>query len=141
MRRDRAPLSTFDFRLSTLVPLAAAIATAVALGVGYRFADPTQHRHFSSPPPAPTPSAPLSWPGTTLLTGTLTAYNQRIMSLRTEQGTFAIILSLSTTEVPTCWGYPTLRPGERLVVRAPGRASGSLMAAMVRDARPCPRPW
>lgn len=135
MRRDRALLTTHDSRLSPLVPLVVAILTGIALGVGYRFADPGQHHH-APPPPA---SAALSWPHTTLMTGTLTAYNQRIMSLRTEQGTFAIIFALSTVEVSTCWGYPTLQPGERLAVRVPGRANGSLLAAMVQDARPCPR--
>ena len=132
--RTSTKLTTNDYRLSTnRVPLAAAILTCIALAVGYRFADQTRHRR----PPPPPPVA-VSWPGTTALTGTLTAYSQRVMSLRTERGAFAIILALSTAEVPTCWGSPTLRPGERLEVLVPAQEDGSLLAAMVKDATPCP---
>jgi len=132
--RTSTELSTIDHRPSTIVPLAAAVLTCIALAVGYRFADQTRHRR----PPPPLPAA-VSWPGTTALTGTLTAYSQRVMSLRTEQGAFAIILALSTAEVPTCWGSPTLRPGERLEVLVPAQGDGSLLAAMVKNATPCPR--
>jgi hypothetical protein len=134
MSRNSAELPTSDFRLSTFVPLAAAVLTCIVLAVGYRFADQT--RHHRPPPPPP---AAVSWPGTTALTGTLTAYSQRVMSLRTEQGAFAIILALSTAEVPTCRGSPTLRPGERLEVLVPAQGDGSLLAAMVKDGAPCPR--
>jgi len=112
------------------------VLTLVALAIGYRYADRTKHRR---PPPAPPPSgAVMTWPGTTPLTGTLIAYSQRVMSVRTAQGVFGVILALSTAEIPTCRGYPTLRPGERLEVRVPARGDGSLLAAMVKDAGPCP---
>ena len=134
MSRNSAELPTSDFRLPTFVPLAAAVLTCIALAVGYHFADQT--RHHRPPPPSP---AAVSWPGTTALTGTLTAYSQRVMSLHTERGAFAIILALSTAEVPTCRGAPTLRPGERLEVLVPAQGDGSLLAAMVKDGAPCPR--
>jgi len=132
--RTSTELSTIDYRPSTFVPLAAAVLTCIVLAVGYRFADQTRHRR-----PPPPPPAAVSWPGTTALTGTLTAYSQRVMSLRTERGAFAIILALSTAEVPTCRGSPTLRPGERLEVLVPAQGDGSLLAAMVKDGAPCPR--
>jgi len=120
-------------RNSLTPPLLAAVLTSVALAVGYRYADVTR-RHRPPPPPPP---AALTWPGTTPLTGTLMGYSQRVMSLRTEQGSFAVILALSTAVVPTCRGYPTLQPGERLEVRVPAGGDGSLLAAMVKDMAPC----
>ena len=132
--RTSAEPSPIAHRPSTFVPLAAAVLTCIVLAVGYRFADQTRHRR-----PPPPPPAAVSWPGTTALTGTLTAYNQRVMSLRTERGAFAIILALSTAEVSTCRGSPTLRAGERLEVLVPARGDGSLLAAMVKDATPCSR--
>jgi hypothetical protein len=131
-------LSAIGYRLSTIVPLVAAALMFVALTIGYRYADVTRHRRPPLAPPSPPLRAATTWPGTTLLTGTLTSYSQRVMSLRTEQGLFAIILALSTDVVPTCRGYPTLQRGERLEVRTPSREDGSLLAAMVKDARPCP---
>ena len=121
-------------RQSSTLPALAAALTAVTLLVGYSVADPTQHR-----PPPPPPPLDRTWPRTALLTGTLVAYDQRVMSLRTGSGTFAVILALSAVPLPNCGRYPTFVPGERLAVRVPARGDTTLLAAMVQDAGPCPR--
>lgn len=121
-------------RQSLAMPLVLAVCIAVTLVVGYRFADQTHHR-----PPPPTPVAAQRWPGTTVLTGTLLAYSQRIMTLRTAHGRFSIILALTADALPTCGHLPTLRPGEALEVRVPVRGDGTLLAVMVRGLEPCRR--
>ena len=126
------PNATPPKRSSLRVPLLTAALVILVVGVGYRYADLTHHR---KPPPPPPPN--LAWPRTAALTGTLTGMNQRVMSLRTPTGPFAIILAQSTVVLPNCGHLPTWRPGERLLVRVPGRGGGTLMAAMVRDASPC----
>lgn len=120
-------------RRSLLVPGASAMLVALALLIGYRYADLTHHR-----PPPPPPPIDRTWPGTTLLTGTLTGYKQRVMSLRTDGGTFAVIFAQATIRLPTCGRWPTLQPGERLAVRVPVQGDGSLMAATVQLAGVCP---
>ena len=121
-------------RQSPTLPAVAALLTAVTLLAGYAVADPTQHRR---PPPTSPPD--LTFPGTALLTGTLVAYDQRVMSLRTDRGTFAVILALSAVPLPTCGRGPTFEPGERLAVRLPARGDTTLLAAMVQDVGPCRR--
>ena len=85
------------------------------------------------------PSAALCGAVMMVLTGTLSEYSQRVMSIRTAHGTFAIILARTTVALPRCGHEPTLQPGERLVVRVPGRGDGTLLARTVQDAGPCPR--
>lgn len=126
------PNATTRAHGSLYVPLLTAALVVCVLGVGYRYADLTHHR---KPPPPPAPN--LTWPRTAALTGTLTGMNQRVMSLRTPTGPFAVILAQSTVVLPSCGRLPTWQPGERLLVRVPGRGGGTLMAAMVRDAGPC----
>ena len=116
------------------LPAGAAVVTVLALTVGYRYADLTHHRR---PPPAP--AVDQTWPGTMVLTGTLTGYSQRVMSIRTSHGTFAVILAQATVVLPRCGHEPTLQLGERLVVRVPARGDGTLLARVVQDAGPCPR--
>lgn len=129
-----AVYSSVMARQSLTLPVATAVLTAMTLAVGYHYADQTQHRR--PPPPAPLDRA---WSNTALLTGTLTAYDQRVMSLRTSRGTFALILALTAVPLPTCGHDPTLRPGERLAVRASARGDTTLLAAAVQDVGPCPR--
>lgn len=121
-------------RQSLAVPLVAAVAIIVALTVGYRYADRTQHRR----PPAATRGA-LVWPGTAVISGTLLGYSQRVMTLRTAHGTFGIILAVTADALPTCGRAPTLQSGEALEVRVPVRGDGVLLAEMVRDLTPCMR--
>ena len=115
-------------------PAGAAVVSVLALTVGYRYADLTHHRG-----PLRAPAVHQTWSGTMVLTGTLTGYSQRVMSIRTSHGTFAVILAQATVALPRCGHEPTLQPGERLVVRVPARGDGTLLARMVQDAAPCPR--
>jgi hypothetical protein len=121
-------------RQSLTLPIVAAALTAVTLAVGYHYADQTQHR----PPPPPAP-LDRSWPNTALLTGTLVADSQRVLSLHTDAGTFAVILGQQAVPLPTCGRYPTFALGERLAVRVPARGDTTLLVAMIQDAGPCPR--
>ena len=116
------------------LPTAVAVVTVLALSVGYRYADLTHHRR-----PLPAPAGPQPWRGAMVLAGTLSGYSQRVMSIRTAHGTFAVILAQTTVALPRCGHEPTLQPGERLVVRVPGRGDGTLLARTVQDAGPCPR--
>ena len=116
------------------LPAVAAVVTVLALTVGYRYADLTHHRR-----PLPAPAVDRRWPGTMVLTGTLTGYSQRVMSIRTSHGTFGVILAQTAVALPRCGHEPTLQLGERLVVRVPARGDGTLLARMVQDAGPCPR--
>ena len=115
------------------MPAVSAVVVTVALLIGYRYADLTYHRR---PPPPPPPGR--TWPGTALLTGTLTGYSQRVMSLRTGTGSFAVIFAQGTLVLPRCGRRPTLQPGERLAVRVPVRGDGSLLATTLQLAEPCP---
>ncbi len=121
-------------RRSLLVPSALAIVVLVAIVVGYRYADLTHHRRHR---PALPSTAPATYPGTTMLVGTLIAYNQRVMSVRTDQGLFGVVLAQSTVEIPSCGRPPTLRPGERLELRVPAQGNGILLAATIREVKNC----
>src|SRR3954451_20340911 len=94
------------------LPSGAAVVTVLALTVGYRYADLTPHRG-----PLRSPAVHQTWSGTMVLTGTLTGYSQRVMSIHTPRGPFAVILAQATVVLPRCGHEPTLQPGERLVVR------------------------
>lgn len=120
-------------RQSLVSPVLATLFVALAVGLGYHYADQTYHR-----PPPPDPPPPHAWPGTALLRGTLTGYTQRVMSLRTAHGSYSVILGLTAVELPTCGRLPTLRPGEALEVRVPVHGDGTLLAVMVRDVGRCP---
>lgn len=119
-------------RPSFYAPCAAAAFTALALIIGYRYADLTHHRK-----PPPPPAQARAWPGTVALRGTLTHFSQRVMTIRTANGTFAVILPLTTDEPPTCGHLPSWTPGEALEVRVPVAGDGTLLAHMVRDIGPC----
>jgi len=125
---------------SAAAPLSAAVVTAFALGLGYRYAAATPQRNLlPASTHAPATSTPHAWPGTTLITGTLIGYKQRVMSVRAADGSYAVILALSTVVLPTCGRRPTLQPGEALEVRAPVQGDGTLLAVTVRAIAPCPR--
>src|SRR3954469_24644258 len=84
------------------LPAGAAVVTVLALTVGYRYADLTHHRR-----PLPAPAVDRRWPGTMVLTGTLTGYSQRVMSIRTSHGTFGVILAQTAVALPRCGHEPT----------------------------------
>ncbi len=121
-------------RRSLLVPSALAFVVLVVIVVGYRYADLTHHRRHH---PAPPSTAPATYPGTTILVGTLMTYSQRVMNVRTDQGLFGVVLAQSTVELSSCGRRPTLQPGERLEIRVPAQGNGSLFAATVREVNSC----
>ncbi len=121
-------------RRSLLVPSALAVVVLVAIVVGYRYADLTHHRRHRL---APMSTAPATYPGTTMLVGTLLTYSQRVMNVRTDRGLFGVVLAQSTVEIPSCGHLPTLQPGERLELRVPAQGNGTLLAATVREVTSC----